>query len=67
MKIQIKVNGTKYLINELKTLEFGKEYDIISKKCDDLNLDLIITPFDKESVDFIMNYNIKAIKMHHVI
>jgi len=52
-----------YLINELKTLEFGKkEYDIISKKCDDLNLDLIITPFDKESVDFIMNYNIKAIK-----
>jgi len=52
-----------YLINELKLLELSKDdYDLISKTCKELNLDLIITPFDISSVDFIMNYNVKAIK-----
>ena len=52
-----------YLKNELKFLELSKEdYDLINDKCKELNLDLIITPFDIESVDFILNYNIKAIK-----
>jgi len=52
-----------YLINELKVLELSKDdYDLIYKTCEKLNLDLIITPFDIASVDFIMNYNIKAIK-----
>lgn len=52
-----------YLIKELKELELNKDdYDLIYKKCEELNLDLIITPFDIDSVDFILNYNIKAIK-----
>lgn len=52
-----------YLIKELKVLELNEnDYDKISKKCDELNLDLIITPFDVDSVDFICNYDIKAIK-----
>ena len=52
-----------YLIKELKELELNKnDYDLIYKKCKELNLDLIITPFDTESVDFILNYDIKAIK-----
>ncbi len=52
-----------YLLNELKQMEFGKEeYDIIYNKCIELNLDLIITPFDIESVDFVLNYNVVAFK-----
>ena len=47
-----------YLIKELKVLELNEnDYDKISKKCDELNLDLIITPFDVDSVDFICNYD----------
>jgi len=45
-----------YLIKELKEFEFGKhEYDIIYSRCNELNLDLIITPFDIESVDLFYN------------
>ena len=52
-----------YLIKELKELEFGKsEYDIIYNKCKELKLDLIITPFDIESVDFVLQYNVVAFK-----
>ena len=52
-----------YLIKELKQLEFGKkEYDIIYNKCKSLQLDLIITPFDIESVDFVLQYNVVAFK-----
>jgi sialic acid synthase SpsE/sugar phosphate isomerase/epimerase len=52
-----------YLIKELKELELNKEdYDKIYDRCKELKLDLIITPFDKESVDFILKYDIKAIK-----
>ena len=52
-----------YLIKELKKLEFNKnDYDKIYARCQYNDLDLIITPFDIESVDFIMNYDIVAIK-----
>lgn len=52
-----------YLIKELKVNELTEEdYDIISDKCKCLNLDLIITPFDIESVDFILKYNVVAFK-----
>ena len=55
--------NVEYLIKELKELEFGKsEYDIIYNKCKELNLDLIITPFDIESVDFVLQYNVAAFK-----
>ena len=52
-----------YLIKELNTCELGKrDYDIIYEKCNQLKLDLIITPFDIESVDFILNYKVVAFK-----
>lgn len=52
-----------YLVKELKELELDKDdYDKIDAKCKELNLDLIITPFDIDSVDFILNYDIVAIK-----
>ena len=55
--------NVEYLIKELKQLEFGKkEYDIIYDKCKSLQLDLIITPFDIESVDFVLQYNVVAFK-----
>ena len=52
-----------YLLNVLKDTELSKEdYDIISERCKELKLDLIITPFDKESVDFVLNYDVVAFK-----
>ena len=52
-----------YLVKELKQVELDKDdYDKIDAKCKELNLDLIITPFDIDSVDFILNYDIVAIK-----
>ena len=55
--------NVEYLIKELKQLEFGKkEYDVIYDKCNSLKLDLIITPFDIESVDFVLQYNVVAFK-----
>ena len=43
-----------YLIPLLKECELSSDdYKIIRKKCDELELDLIITPFDESSVDFV--------------
>lgn len=51
------------LVNELKKLELSfDDYYKINKECKKLSLDLIITPFDKKSVDFIMNLDIVAFK-----
>jgi sialic acid synthase SpsE/sugar phosphate isomerase/epimerase len=53
-----------YLIPLLKECELSNEdYKIIRNKCDDLELDLIITPFDNSSVDFIAELWITAFKI----
>ena len=43
-----------YLINELKEVELSLEdYKTIQERCESLELDLIITPFDIPSTDFV--------------
>ena len=43
-----------YLINELKEVELSLEdYKTIQERCEALELDLIITPFDIPSTDFV--------------
>ena len=53
-----------YLMPILKDVEFGTDdYTAINKKCEDLNIDLIVTPFDENSADFISTLNLSAIKI----
>tara|TARA_Y100000004_G_scaffold78826_1_gene88691 strand:+ start:1630 stop:3483 length:1854 start_codon:yes stop_codon:yes gene_type:complete len=53
-----------YLMPILKNVEFGTDdYTVINKKCEDLNIDLIVTPFDENSADFISTLNLSAIKI----
>jgi sialic acid synthase SpsE len=45
-------------------LEFGyKEYKKIKNYCKKINIDLIVTPWDEKSVDFLKKINIKVIKI----
>lgn len=45
-------------------LEFGEmEYNKIYKYCKELQVDLIVTPFDEESLDFLENYDLSAYKI----
>ena len=53
-----------YLIPLLKEVELSKDdYLIIKNKCDELSLDLIVTPFDKKSADFVGNLGISKFKI----
>jgi N-acetylneuraminate synthase len=53
-----------YLIPLLKDVELNQdEYFIINKKCKELGIDLIITPFDEDSADFINKLDLSAIKI----
>lgn len=53
-----------YLIPLLKEVELSEdEYKIIRKKCDELELDLIITPFDEVSAEFIAELGVSAYKI----
>lgn len=53
-----------YLIPLLKELELSKkDYLVIKKTCKKLNLDLIITPMDEESAEFVSTLGIKAFKI----
>ena len=53
-----------YLIPILKSVEFGtEEYITINKKCKELNIDLIVTPFDENSAEFINTLDLSAIKI----
>ena len=53
-----------YLIPLLKEVELSEEdYKIIRKKCDELELDLIITPFDEVSAKFIAELGVSAYKI----
>jgi len=53
-----------YLIPLLKEFELThEEYYVIKKKCDDLNLELIITPFDEDSATFAHELGISAFKI----
>ncbi|MCD4756740.1 MAG: N-acetylneuraminate synthase family protein [Arcobacteraceae bacterium] len=53
-----------YLIPLLKEVELKEdEYKIIRKKCDDLEIDLIVTPFDAESAKFIFELGVSAFKI----
>tara|TARA_R110002074_G_scaffold385891_2_gene567335 strand:- start:633 stop:2543 length:1911 start_codon:yes stop_codon:yes gene_type:complete len=53
-----------YLIPILKEVELSKEdYSVIKRTCKKLKLDLIITPMDADSVDFISKLKIDGIKI----
>jgi len=53
-----------YLIPLLKEVELTEnEYLTIRKKCDELKLDLIITPFDEVSAKFIAELGVSAYKI----
>lgn len=53
-----------YLIPLLKEYELSEDdYRVIRKKCDELELDLIITPFDEVSADFIAKLGITGFKI----
>jgi sialic acid synthase SpsE/sugar phosphate isomerase/epimerase len=53
-----------YLIPLLKEYELSEDdYRVIRKKCDELELDLIITPFDEVSAEFIADLGITAFKI----
>jgi|TARA_R110001583_G_scaffold72898_3_gene203542 N-acetylneuraminate synthase len=53
-----------YLIPLLKELELSKEdYKVIEKTCKKLNLDLIITPMDEISAEFVSTLDIVAFKI----
>ncbi len=53
-----------YLIPLLQELELSKkDYLVIKNTCKKLNLDLIITPMDEESAEFISTLGIKAFKI----
>lgn len=53
-----------YLIPLLKEVELSEEdYRIIRQKCDELELDLIVTPFDEISAKFIADLGVSAYKI----
>ena len=53
-----------YLIPLLKEVELTYEdYHIIRQTCDDLQLDLIVTPFDEKSAEFIFELGVSAYKI----
>jgi len=53
-----------YLIPLLKEVELTYEdYHIIRQTCDDLQLDLIVTPFDEKSAKFIFELGVSAYKI----
>ncbi len=53
-----------YLIPILKEMELSfHDYAAIKKTCDNLDLDLIITPMDEESVDVIKHFDISGVKI----
>ncbi|MBT5491734.1 TIM barrel protein [bacterium] len=53
-----------YLIPLLKEVELSEEdYRIIRNRCDELELDLIVTPFDEVSAKFIAELGVSAYKI----
>jgi len=53
-----------YLIPILQEVELSEDdYRVIKKKCDELGIDLIITPFDLKSADFCNQLGVDAIKI----
>ena len=53
-----------YLIPLLQELELSeKDYHIINNTCKKLNLDLIITPMDEDSAEFVSTLDISAFKI----
>lgn len=53
-----------YLIPLLQEVELSKkDYLIINKTCKNLNLDLIVTPMDEESAEFVSTLDIVAFKI----
>ncbi len=53
-----------YLLPLLSEVELSfNDFEIIKKKCDELNLDLIVTPMDEKSASFIHQLGIAAIKI----
>lgn len=53
-----------YLIPLLKEMELSEDdYRVIKKKCNDLNVDLIVTPFDEDSAEFVAELGISAFKI----
>ena len=53
-----------YLIPLLKEIELNNDdYLVIKDKCDELSLDLIITPFDKVSADFVGKLGVSKFKI----
>lgn len=53
-----------YLIPLLKEVELSEdEYKIIRKKCDTLEIDLIVTPFDEKSAKFLYELGVSAFKI----
>jgi N-acetylneuraminate synthase len=53
-----------YLIPLLQEFELSQEdYEVIRKRCDELELDLIVTPFDVNSAKFLTELGISAFKI----
>lgn len=53
-----------YLIPLLREVELSADdYKTIRAKCDELQLDLIITPFDEKSAEFVYNLGVSAYKI----
>ena len=53
-----------YLIPLLKDVELSDDdYGQIRKRCDELKLDLIVTPFDEVSAEFVANLGVTAFKI----
>lgn len=53
-----------YLIPLLKEVELTEDdYKIIRKKCDELQIDLIVTPFDENSAEFLNELGVSAFKI----
>lgn len=53
-----------YLIPLLKEVELTEEeYKTIRNRCDELQIDLIVTPFDENSAEFLNNLGVSAFKI----
>jgi sialic acid synthase SpsE/sugar phosphate isomerase/epimerase len=53
-----------YLIPILKEVELSEsDYETIKRKCDDLDIELIITPFDMKSAKFCKDLDVDAFKI----
>ena len=53
-----------YLIPLLKECELShEEYQTIKEKCETLGLDLVITPFDEKSAEFVASLGVVAFKI----